>query len=173
MPTSDYPLTHRALVCTRMDMFRDLGNVNVLSTQGPVLPKLKMDLANASAEQAKRIIEILFPVFLHNLIRAESFPLREKLAGALAQMEDNIQDNAENAMVRVLLTRGLTGEVCDPGGLPEDIDAKRAVALYLAREHWDTMYRTFHRRLVNAMVKQRKEIANWITLEQKAKLEGA
>lgn len=173
MPISDYPLTHRALVCTRMDMFQDLGNVNVLSSQGPVLPKLKTDLENASEEQAKRIIEILFPVFLHNLIRADSFPLRKKLTAALKQMEDSIQDNAENPMVRVLLTRGLTGEVCDPGGLPEDIDAKRAVALYLAREEWDTLYRTFHMRLVNAMVKQRKEIAKWIISEQKALLERA
>jgi hypothetical protein len=155
-----------------MDMFQDLGNVNVLSTQGAVLPKLTMDLEKASEEQAKRIIEILFPVFLHNLIRADGFPLRERLAGALAQMEDNIQDNAENSMVQVLLTRGLTGEVCDPGGLPEDIDAKRAVALYLAREDWDTLYRTFHRRVVNTLVKQRKDLAKWIASEKKAQLEG-
>jgi hypothetical protein len=72
----------------------------------------------------------------------------------------------------VLLTRGLTGEVCDPGGLPEDIDAKRAVALYLAREEWDTLYRTFHRRLVKSMVKQRQEVAQWIKSEQEAQLAG-
>lgn len=172
MPISDYPLTHRALVCTRMDMFQELGDVNALSTQGAVLPRLKMDLKMSSEEQAKRVFEILFPVFLHNLIRADSFPLREKLAGALKQMELTIQDNAENLMVRVLLTRGLTGEVCDPGGLPENIDAKRAVALYLAREEWDTLYRTFHRRLVKSMVKQRQEIAQWIKSEQEAQLAG-
>jgi hypothetical protein len=172
MPISDYPLTHRALVCTRMDMFQDLENVNVLSTQGSVLPRLKMDLKNSSAARAKRFIEILFPVFLHNLIRAEGFPLREKLEGALTQMEHSIQDNADNPMVRELLKRGLTGEVCDPGGLPDDIDAKRRVALYLAREDWDTLYRTFHMRLVNVMVKQRQEVATWITSEQKARLEG-
>jgi hypothetical protein len=173
MPISDYPLTHRALVCTRMDMFQDLDNVNVLSTRGAVLPKLKMDLENSSVEQAKRIIEILFPVFLHNLIRADGFPLREKLTSALEQMESNIQDSAENPMVRLLLTRGLTGEVCDPGGLPDDFDAKRAVALYLAREEWDTLYRTFHMRLVNTMVKQRRELAKWIQSERKAQVESA
>lgn len=173
MPTSDYPLTHRALVCTRMDMFQDLGNVNVLSTLGPVLPRLKMNLETASEKQAKRIIEFLFPVFLHNLIRAEDFPLREKLAGALTQMEHSIEDNAENPMVRELLTRGLKGEICDPGGLPDDIDAKRAVALYLAREDWDTLYRTFYRRCVKALVKQRQDVAMWIKSQQEAQLASA
>lgn len=173
MAISDYPLTHRALVCTRMDMFQDLGSVNVLSSHGPILPRLTVDLESASEEQAKRIIEFLFPVFLHNLIRAEDFPLREKLQGALTQMEQSIQDEADNPMVRELLTRGLKGEVCDPGGLPADIDAKRAVALYLAREHWDTLYRTFHMRLVKAMTKQRQEIAAWIKQQQETQLAGA
>lgn len=168
MSTSDYPLTHRALVCTRMDMFKELADVNQLSSHGTVLPPLKVDLESASDIQAKRIIEFLFPVFLHNLIRADDFPLREKLAGALTQMEENIQDNAQNPMVRELLTCGLKGKVCNPSGLPDNIDAKRKIALYLAREDWDTMYRTFSLRVINTLVKQRKDVAKWL-LEQKEK----
>jgi hypothetical protein len=166
MSFQNYPLCHRALVCTRMDMFRDLTDVNVLSTHGPILPKLTMDLEEASDTQAKRIVEFLFPVFLHNLIRAEDFPVREKFAGALNQMEQNIQDNAQNAMVQELLTCGLKGKVCDPGGLPEDIDAKRAVTLYLARADWDTLYRTFHLRVIKLLVKNRQEVALWIKQHQ-------
>ena len=49
------------------------------------------------------------------------------------KLYDDIQENAKNAMVQELLTCGLKGEVCDPGGLPKDVDAKRAVVLYLAR----------------------------------------
>ena len=166
MANSNYPLTHRALVCTRMDMFKDLQSVNVLSTYGPLLPKLKMNLDGASEKQAKRIFEFLFPVFLHNLIQAKDFPLREKLSGALTQMEQNIQENAQNPMVRELLTCGLKGEVCDPRGLPDNIDAKRAVSLYLARQEWDTLYRTFSVRVINAMVKQRQDVADWIKLHK-------
>ena len=173
MSISDYPLTHRALVCTRMDMFQDMGNVNQLSTHGMILPRLKMDLENASEIQAKRIIEFLFPVFLHNLIRADDFPLREKLAGALEQMEMNIQDNSQNPMVRELLTCGLKGKVCDPGGLPADIDAKRAVALYLAREDWDTIYRTFSLRVTRTLVRQRKDVAKWLQEQTSEQLEQA
>ena len=44
MTASAYPLIHRALVCSRMDMFQELENVNVLSTHGPILPKVKVDL---------------------------------------------------------------------------------------------------------------------------------
>lgn len=168
MAVSAFPLTHRALVCSRMDMFQDLDSVNVLATHGPILPKVKMDLDEASDTQAKRIFEFLFPVFLHNLIRAEDFPMREKLTVALEQMEQNIQENAKNAMVQELLTCGLKGEVCDPGGLPDDVDAKRAVVLYLAREEWDTLYRTFSLKVIKTLVKSRKEIANWIKSQEKA-----
>lgn len=168
MSTSAYPLTHRALVCSRMDMFQDLDSVNVLATSGPILPKIKMDLHDASEAQAKRIIEFLFPVFLHNLIRAEDFPMRSKLQGALDQMEQNIQENAKNAMVQELLTCGLKGEVCDPGGLPKNVDAKRAVVLYLARAEWDTLYRTFSMRVIKTMVRGRKEIGDWIKSQEQA-----
>ena len=166
MANSNYPLTHRALVCTRMDMFKDLGSVNVLSTYGPLLPKMKMNLDGASEKQAKRIFEFLFPVFLHNLIQAKDFPLREKLSGALEQMEQNIQESAQNPMVQELLTCGLKGEVCDPRGLPDNIDAKRAVSLYLARQEWDTLYRTFSIRVINALVRQRQDVADWIKLHK-------
>jgi len=149
-----------------MDMFQDLDNVNVLSTHGPILPRLQMDLDEASDIQAKRIIEFLFPVFLHNLIRAEDFPLRQKLAGALEEMEQNIKDNAQNPMVQELLTCGLKGEVCDPGGLPKDVDAKRAVSLYLARGEWDTIYRTFSVKVIKTLVKQRQEVAAWIARQK-------
>ena len=158
MTTSAYPLTHRALVCSRMDMFQDLDSVNVLATSGPILPKMKMDLHEASEAQAKRIIEFLFPVFLHNLIRAD-FPMRDKLRGALETMEQNIQENAKNAMIQELLTCGLKGEICDPGGLPKDVDAKRATMLYLARAEWDTLYKTFHMRVTKTLVSGRKEVA--------------
>lgn len=168
MSTSAYPLTHRALVCSRMDMFQDLDSVNVLATSGPILPKMKMDLQEASEAQAKRIIEFLFPVFLHNLIRAEDFPRRDKLKGALDQMEQNIQENAKNAMVQELLTCGLKGEVCDPGGLPRNVDAKRAVVLYLARAEWDTLYRTFSMRVIKTLVQGRKEIGDWIKSQEQA-----
>ncbi|MEP5766545.1 MAG: hypothetical protein ABJ308_18235 [Halieaceae bacterium] len=168
MAASAFPLTHRALVCSRMDMFQDLDSVNVLATHGPILPKVKMDLDEASDTQAKRIFEFLFPVFLHNIIRAEDFPKREKLTSALEQMEQNIQENAKNAMVQELLTCGLKGEVCDPGGLPDDVDAKRAVVLYLAREEWDTLYRTFSLKVIKTLVKSRKEIASWIKSQEEA-----
>jgi len=156
-----------------MDMFQDIGNVNQLSTHGTILPRLKMDLENASDIQAKRIIEFLFPVFLHNLIRADDFPLRHKLVSALEQMEMNIQDNSQNPMVRELLTCGLKGKVCDPGGLPADIDAKRAVALYLAREDWDTIYKTFSLRVTRTLVRQRKEVARWLQEQTSEHLEQA
>ena len=168
MSTADYPLTHRALVCSRMDMFQELENVNVLATHGPILPKVKMDLHDASETQAKRIIEFLFPVFLHNLIRSDDFPMRTKLKGALEQMEQTIQENAKNAMVQELLTCGLKGEVCDPGGLPKNVDAKRAVVLYLARAEWDTLYRTFHMRVVKTLVQGRQELAAWIKTQEQA-----
>jgi hypothetical protein len=151
-----------------MDMFQDLDNVNVLATHGPILPKVKMDLHDASETQAKRIMEFLFPVFLHNLIRAEDFPLRDKLKGALDQMEQTIQENAKNAMVQELLTCGLKGEVCDPGGLPRNVDAKRAVVLYLERAEWDTLYRTFHMRVVKTLVQGRKAVADWIRAQEQA-----
>ena len=162
MTQTDYPLTHRALVCTRMDMFQDLDDVNALSTHGPILPQINMDLNSASDEQAERIIKFLFPVLLHNLIRATDFPLRKKLKGALQQMEQNIQENAQNQMVQELLTCGLQGKVCDPAGLPENIDAKRAVSLYLARQEWDTLYRTFALRVTRTLVKERQQLANWL-----------
>ena len=162
MSQTDYPLTHRVLVCTRMDMFQDLDDVNALSTHGPILPRLKMDLETASEHQAERIIKFLFPVFLHNLIRAADFPLRAKLSGALEQMEQNIQESAQNAMVQELLTCGLQGKICDAAGLPEDIDAKRAVALYLARQEWDTLYRTFYLRITRALIKERQVVAEWL-----------
>lgn len=168
MTTAAYPLTHRALVCSRMDMFQELDSVNVLSTHGPIPPKVKMDLHEASETQAKRIIEFLFPVFLHNLIRAEDFPMRGKLKGALDQMEQTIQENAKNAMVQELLTCGLKGEVCDPGGLPKDVDAKRAVVLYLARAEWDTLYRTFYLRVIKTLVQGRSELADWIKAQEQA-----
>ncbi len=173
MSLTDYPLTHRALVCTRMDMFEDLGSVNVLSTYGAIMPRLKVDLEDASEVQALRIVEFLFPVFLHNLIRAADFPLQEKLAGALTQMEQNIKENAQNAMVQELLTCGLKGKICDPGGLPDNIDAKRAVTLYLARADWDTLYSTFYRRVTRVLVKQRQLVAQWIKSQQAEELEAA
>jgi hypothetical protein len=173
MSLTDYPLTHRALVCTRMDMFEDLGNVNVLSAHGAIMPRLKVDLEGTSEDQALRIIEFLIPVFLHNLIRAEDFPLREKLASALVQMEQNIQDNAQNAMVQELLTCGLKGKICDPGGLPDNIDAKRAVTLYLARADWDTLYSTFYRRVTRVLVKQRETVAEWIKNHRAEELASA
>ena len=168
MTTAAYPLTHRALVCSRMDMFQDLDSVNVLATSGPILPKVKMDLHEASDTQAKRIIEFLFPVFLHNLIRADDFPMRGKLKGALDQMEQNIQENAKNAMVQELLTCGLKGEICDPGGLPKDVDAKRAVVLYLERAEWDTLYRTFYMKVIKTLVQGRNEVADWIKEQEQA-----
>jgi len=168
MSVSAFPLTHRALVCSRMDMFQDLDSVNVLATHGPILPKVKMELDDASEVQAKRIFEFLFPVFLHNLIRAEDFPMREKLTAALDQMEQTIQENSKNAMVQELLTCGLKGEVCDAGGLPDDVDAKRAVVLYLAREEWDTLYKTFYLRVIKTLVNARAEIADWIKKQEQA-----
>ena len=168
MTTAAYPLTHRALVCSRMDMFQDLDSVNVLATSGPILPKVKMDLHEASDTQAKRMIEFLFPVFLHNLIRADDFPMRGKLKGALDQMEQNIQENAKNAMVQELLTCGLKGEICDPGGLPKDVDAKRAVVLYLERAEWDTLYRTFYMKVIKTLVQGRNEVADWIKEQEQA-----
>lgn len=159
MNLSDYALTHRALVCTRMDMFRDLASVNVLSGSGPLVPHLDIDLETASEQQAQRIIEFLFPVFLHNIIRDRNFPLRNKLEIALQQMEQTIQENAQNAMIQELLTCGLRGDVCDPAGLPDNIDAKRAVALFLAREEWDTMYKTFSLKVIKSLVRGRKEVA--------------
>ncbi|MFB3077210.1 MAG: hypothetical protein ACE1Y4_04305 [Lysobacterales bacterium] len=173
MSTSKYPLTHRVLVCTRMDMFRDLGSVNALSTHGPVLPRLEMDLETASQHQAERIIKFLFPVFLHNLIRAEDFPLRDKLRGALEQMEQNIRESAQNAMVQELLTCGLQGKICDAAGLPEDIDAKRAVALYLARQEWDTLYRTFYLRVSKTLIKERRQVAEWLRAQRELQLATA
>ena len=171
MAFSAYPLTHRALVCTRMDMFRDMGDVNSLSTAGVVIPRLNIEqLEEASDSQAKRIVEFLFPVFLHNLIKVKDFPLRNRLEGALEQIEQSIQENAENPMIRELLTCGLKGEVCDPSGLPEDIDAKRAVALYLARAEWDTLYRTFSLKVVKTLVKHRADIAIW--LREQSEKEG-
>ncbi len=149
-------------------MFQDLESVNVLATSGPISPKIKMDLHEASEAQAKRIIEFLFPVFLHNLIRAEDFPMRQKLKGALDTMEQNIQENAKNAMIQELLTCGLKGEICDPGGLPKDVDAKRATMLYLARAEWDTLYKTFHLRVVKALVQGREEVADWIKSQEQA-----
>lgn len=166
--TADYPLTHRALVCTRPDMFPDLRDVNQLGSRGPALPRMKIELRNASETQAKRDFEFLLPLFLHNLIRCDDFPLRERLGGALEQMEQNIQENAQNPMVQELLTCGLKGEVCDPGRLPEGIDATRAVALYLARGEWDTLYRTFSLRVLKSLVKQRWDVADWIDQHQKA-----
>lgn len=166
MSTSNYPLTHRVLVCTRMDMFQELGDVNTLSTHGPILPRLNIDLETASDKQAERVVKFLFPVLLHNLIRDKDFPLRDRLSGALEQMEQNIQENAQNAMVQELLTCGLQGKVCDAAGLPEDVDAKRAVALYLARQEWDTLYRTFHMRVTKGMIKNRALIAEWIRTQQ-------
>ena len=166
MSLTNYPLTHRVLVCTRMDMFQDLGDVNTLSTHGTILPRLKMDLETASEKQAERIIKFLFPVFLHNLIRAPDFPLREKLGGALDQMEENIRESAQNAMVQELLTCGLQGKICDAAGLPENIDAKRAVALYLEREEWDTLYRTFYLRVLKGLIKGRQEIAKWLRSQE-------
>ncbi len=168
MTTSAYPLTHRALVCSRMDMFPDLESVNVLATSGPILPKIKMDLHEANEAQARRVIEFLFPVFLHNLIRAEDFPMRKKLKAALDAMEQNIQENAKNVMVQELLTCGLKGEVCDPGGLPKDVDTKRAVVLHLARAEWDTLYRTFHMRVIKTLVGGRAELADWIKAQEQA-----
>jgi hypothetical protein len=162
MSRDNYPLTHRALVCTRMDMFQELDDVNVLSTHGLIMPKLAMNFEGASEKQARRVIEFLFPVFLHNIIRVQDFPQREKLAVALEQMEQNIKDNAQNAMVQELLTCGLQGKVCDAGGLPTKIDAKRAVTLYLARNDWDTLYRTFYLRVVKLLVKHRREVAQWL-----------
>ncbi|MCZ6831698.1 MAG: hypothetical protein O7F73_19310 [Gammaproteobacteria bacterium] len=173
MSTSKYPLTHRVLVCTRMDMFRDLDSVNALSTHGPVLPRLEMDLETASQHQAERIIKFLFPVFLHNLIRAEDFPLRDKLRGALEQMEQNIRESAQNAMVQELLTCGLQGKICDAAGLPEDIDAKRAVALYLARQEWDTLYRTFYLRVSKTLIKERRQVAEWLRAQKELQLATA
>jgi len=149
-----------------MDMFQDLDDVNALSTHGPVLPHLNVDLETASDVQAKRIIKFLFPVFLHNLIRAKDFPLRDRLSGALDQMEQNIQENAQNAMVQELLTCGLKGKICDAAGLPEDVDAKRAVALYLARQEWDTLYRTFYLRITKALIKDRRAVAEWLRSQQ-------
>ena len=172
-PTTDYPLTHRVLVCTRMDMFQDLEDVNALSTHGPVLPRLTVDLETASDHQAERIIKFLFPVFLHNLIRAPDFPLRDKLKGALEQMEQNIQENAQNAMVQELLTYGLQGKVCDAAGLPEDIDAKRAVALYLARQEWDTLYRTFYLRVTRSLIKERQAVAEWVRAQREPQAEAS
>jgi hypothetical protein len=162
MKFSDYALTHRALVCTRMDMFRELDNVNILSSSGPLVPRLDLDLETASEQQAQRVIEFLFPVFLHNIIRDRNFPLRNKLEIALEQMEQTIQENAQNAMIQELLICGLRGDVCDPSGLPDNIDAKRAVALFLAREEWDTMYKTFSLKVVKSLVRDRKEVAGWI-----------
>ena len=166
MNLSDYALTHRALVCTRMDMFRELGDVNTLSSNGPVLPKLNIDLETASDAQVQRVLEFLFPVFLHNIIRDRNFPGRSRLEIALQQMEQTIQENAKNAMVQELLTCGLKGEVCDPSGLPQNIDAKRKVALFLAREEWDTLYKTFSMKVVKSLLKNKKELAGWIRSQQ-------
>ncbi len=68
-------------------------------------------------------------------------------------MEQNIQENAQNAMAQELLTCGLKGKVCDPGGLPDNINAKRAVTLYLARADWDTLYSTFYGRVTRLTVR--------------------
>jgi hypothetical protein len=145
-----------------MDMFQELEDVNVLSTYGLILPKLAINFETCSEKQARRVIEFLFPIFLHNVIRVQDFPQREKLAVALEQMEQNIADNAQNAMVQELLTCGLQGKVCDAGGLPTKIDAKRAVTLYLARNEWDTLYRTFYLRVVKLLVKHRRELGRWL-----------
>jgi hypothetical protein len=71
-------------------------------------------------------------------------------------------------MIQELLTRGLKGEVCDPSGLPDNIDAKRAVALFLAREEWDTLYRTFTLKVTKSLMRDRKAIAKWIRSRQQA-----
>ena len=90
-------MTHRALVYTRMDMFRDLDNVNSLSASGPITPRVNIDLEAASDSQAQRVIDFLFPVFLHNIIRDPEFPVRDKLEIALQQMEQTIKEGAQNA----------------------------------------------------------------------------
>lgn len=173
MATTHYPLTHRALVCTRMDMFKEFKDVNALSSAGPILPPLKMDLETTSEEQAQRVISFLFPVLLHNLLRAQDFPLRKKLAGALDTMEQNIKENSGNTMIKELLACGLQGKVCDPAGLPENIDAKRAVALYLERGEWDTLYRTFYLRVTKTLIKERKAVAQWLRAQEANKLATA
>ena len=173
MATSSYPLTHRALVCTRMDMFKEFRDVNALSTAGPILPPLKMDLEAASQEQAQRVISFLFPVLLHNLLRSPDFPLRKKLAGALDTMEQNIRENSSNPMIQELLACGLKGKVCDPAGLPENIDAKRAVALYLERGEWDTLYRTYYLRITKTLIKERKAVADWLSEQESGKVATA
>jgi hypothetical protein len=173
MATTHYPLTHRALVCTRMDMFKEFKDVNALSSAGPILPPLKMDLETTSEEQAQRVISFLFPVLLHNLLRAQDFPLRKKLAGALDTMEQNIKENSSNTMIKELLACGLKGTVCDPAGLPANIDAKRAVALYLERGEWDTLYRTFYLRVTKTFFKERKAVAEWLRAQEAGKLATA
>jgi hypothetical protein len=145
-----------------MDMFQELGSVYVLSTHGAFLPRLDIQLEQTSEEQAKAVIQAMFPVFLHNLIRAEGFPCREMLSSALDQMELNIKENIENPLVKELLTCGLKGEVFNAGGLPEKVDAKRAVSLFLARSEWDTLYRTFSLRVTKTMAREREHIGHWM-----------
>lgn len=162
MSNSEYPLTHRALVCSRMDMFKELDSVYVLSTHGAYTSHIDPGLGKGSEAEAKSIIESQFPVFLHNLIRAEGFPGRDSLTNALDQMELNIKEHIENPLVKELLTCGLKGEVFNAGGLPENIDAKRAVSLFLARSEWDTLYRTFSLRVIKSMTKERQQIGHWL-----------
>lgn len=158
----DFPLTHRALVCSRMDLFTDLNSVSALSTHEAYVPTLSRGLDELPEGEARSTLEDLFPVFLHNLIRADAFPLQKNLIGALEQMEQNIRDHADNPFVQELLTCGLKGEVFNADGLPQKTDAKRAVSLYLARTEWDTLYRTFSLRIVKAMLREKQSIAAWM-----------
>lgn len=162
MNHTEFPLTHRALVCSRMDLFKQLENVYALSTHGAIPPRDVRSLDQASELEAKAILESMFPVFLHNLIRDPEFPCREQLNSALEQMELNIRENAANPLVQELLTCGLKGEVFNAGGLPEKVDAKRAVSLFLARTEWDTLYRTFSLRVIKTLARERQQVQRWI-----------
>jgi hypothetical protein len=159
--TLEYPLTHRALVCSRMDLFPQLASVNLLSTLGPIPFADEMNLDGLDEEAAKAVIDVAFPVFLHNLIRSTGFPRRKALKSALDQMELNIRENAGNPLVQELLASGLKGEVFNAGGLPEKADARRAVSLFLARDEWDTLYRTFLLRVSKSLLASAAEIAGW------------
>ena len=165
--TTDFQLTHIALVGARMTTFKAHGfhERNQLALR-VVIPLNCEQMPTLPTQALRHSLQDQLPLWVHNIISDTEFPQREKLLMPLRRFEGELHDNRSDEVVSTVLSAGFKNQPMDPLNLPAVMPLRQRCALVIQIGVWQDAYRRLEQDLLELLVEYAQDIARWCTLYQ-------
>lgn len=161
--TSEFQLTHVALVGARMSVFQPYGfrtrDELAMRRVAPEMAGLAVD-ALPQKELRQWLVGQL-PLWVHNIIADPDFPNREKLLMPIRRFEGELRDNKTDEVISAVLSKGFRNENFDPYNLPRNMPVRQRCAILAQINVWQEAYGHLERELLDLMLQQPEDIARW------------